>query len=97
MATSLPPTSTDSDNPKSLSDNLVFAIYEDRAGALWIGTNLGLDRLDRSTGNFIHYSGGLNGSDKLSGLPVSSISQILSALWLGTYGSGLYTLDLATN
>ena len=46
----------DSENPNSLSDNFVNALYEDPSGALWIGTNGGgLDRLDPGTGQFTHH------------------------------------------
>ena len=43
-------------DPKSLSDNIVLAIYEDRAGVLWIGTRAGgLNKIDRETQSFASY------------------------------------------
>jgi hypothetical protein len=43
----------DPSDPESLSENSIRTIFEDRAGALWIGTNAaGLDNLDRSSGRF---------------------------------------------
>jgi signal transduction histidine kinase/ligand-binding sensor domain-containing protein len=88
----------DPDNPNSLSDNLVFTIYEDRNDNLWIGTKLGLDRLDRSTGVIIHTLMNLTNLDDANGLPVTAIDQDLSGmLWFGTDGHGLYALDLTNN
>ena len=45
----------DSADPGSLLHNSVNAVYEDRAGTLWVGTGGGLDRYDEKTGKFIHY------------------------------------------
>ena len=42
-------------DPSSLSNNGVMSIYEDRQGALWIGTvGGGLDRFDRESESFVH-------------------------------------------
>ena len=42
--------------PDSLSHNVVYMVYEDQAGELWVGTwGGGLDRFDRETETFIHY------------------------------------------
>jgi ligand-binding sensor domain-containing protein/signal transduction histidine kinase len=68
-------------DPASLSDNIVFSIYEDKLGALWVGTNNGLNRLDQSTGKFIRF-----GVDQ--GLPNEVIYGILADdknnIWLST-------------
>ena len=46
----------DPENPKSLSHDIVFSIYEDRAGKLWLGTwGGGLNRFDPETESFVHY------------------------------------------
>ncbi len=45
----------DSSDTHSLLHDHVNAIYEDKSGALWIGTGGGLDRMDPSTGKFVHY------------------------------------------
>ena len=39
-----------------LASNRVMCLVEDRRGSLYIGTNRGLDRLERSTGTIEHYS-----------------------------------------
>ena len=45
----------DPDDPTSLSDNSVWAIHQDRKGALWVGTQGGLNRLDARSGAFTRY------------------------------------------
>ena len=39
----------------SLNSNHVFSLHGDKKGHVWIGTDKGLNRLDVSTGKFIHY------------------------------------------
>jgi len=43
------------DDPASLSDNSVWAIHQDRVGALWVGTQAGLNRLDPRSHTFTRY------------------------------------------
>ena len=45
----------DPKNPKSLSNNNVWLIYEDIHGELWCSTLGGLNRFDRKNENFIRY------------------------------------------
>jgi ligand-binding sensor domain-containing protein/anti-sigma regulatory factor (Ser/Thr protein kinase) len=40
---------------RSLSNNIVNSIFADRNGALWIGTNNGLNRFDEATQTFTRY------------------------------------------
>ncbi len=40
------------DHPHSLSDNAVWDIAEDPWGDIWVGTNAGLNRFDRSARRF---------------------------------------------
>ncbi len=46
------PFKRDPEDPGSLSDNYIRALYEDRERVLWVGTNLGLNAFDRATGAF---------------------------------------------
>lgn len=77
------------DVPTSLSDNGVWAIHEDRSGAIWAGTQAGLNRLDPQTGKFTHYL-------EKDGLPNSSVTCIQEDesgnLWLST-NNGLVRLN----
>ncbi len=81
----------DPDNPYSLSSNYVVSLYEDRMGALWVGTHgEGLDQLDRSTGRFVHYQAAAN---SLSHNVIESIYEDRAGvLWVGTGGGGLNKL-----
>ena len=81
--------SHDPTKPRSLSSNRVNALCVDRTGALWAGTQNGLDRFDASTGEFevLH---------EADGLPNNAVQGILEDaagnLWLGT-GNGLSKFD----
>ncbi|MGH7450322.1 MAG: two-component regulator propeller domain-containing protein [bacterium] len=91
------PYKNNSDNPNSLSDNVVTSIYEDRSGVLWIGTwGGGLNKFDREKEKFTHYKNNPNNPKSLSGNHVFSIYEDRSGvLWIGTWGGGLNKLDLS--
>ena len=63
----------------------VHALFEDRAGTLWIGTDSGLVRYRGGTFT------GLRSGAGLAGGPVRAIHEDRDGtLWLGTYDSGLF-------
>ncbi|MEA5464943.1 two-component regulator propeller domain-containing protein [Leptothoe sp. PORK10 BA2] len=69
------------DLQNSLASNTVYAIHEDSAGRLWIGTSAGLSWLDQATGTFTTYR-------EKDGLPSASVRGILADnqgnLWVST-------------
>jgi signal transduction histidine kinase len=73
----------------SLSNNQVNALCVDHAGTLWAGTQNGLNRFDRNTGDFTTLG-------ERDGLPNNAVEGILEDsagnLWLST-GSGLSKFD----
>ena len=81
-----------SEDPQSLSNNKVNAIREDRHGRLWIGTESGLNLLDRNRGTVTIFTTN-------EGLPDNVIESILEDrhgyLWLGTH-NGLSRFDPQT-
>ena len=79
-------------NPRSLSHNTVNAIAEDSSGNLWVATDAGLDRLDKTTGQFDHYNLTVPGNPVLSDSRVMSLySDRNGILWIGT-NIGLYKM-----
>ncbi len=83
--------------PASLSPGYVASVFEDREGRLWIGTQTGLDLLDRETDQFTHYEQVTPDAADLSIGAVVSITQDRSgALWLGRHRYGLCKFDPET-
>ncbi|HMB21389.1 MAG TPA: PAS domain S-box protein, partial [Anaerolineales bacterium] len=68
-------------NPDSLSDNSVWSIRQTQDESLWLGTQMGLNRLDPATGEFDRYT-------EKDGLPNNVVLGILrdssGNLWLTT-------------
>lgn len=80
----------DSNNPKSISDNIITSIFQDNQGIIWVGTFNGLNKFDKKTGDFYHYKQNVADPKSLSNNTVTSIFQDRSgAIWVGTYGSGI--------
>jgi PAS domain S-box-containing protein len=81
-------------DPGSLSGNNVFAIAEDRDGALWIGTQgAGFCRFDRETETFVRYEPDPASPDfRPASIRVIHEDQT-GVLWLGSWGKGLGRLD----
>jgi ligand-binding sensor domain-containing protein/signal transduction histidine kinase len=69
------------DNPGSISDNQVNAVFVDHLGRLWIGTQNGLDRLEQATGQITKY----NQRNGMAGNAVSCIlADARGTLWMST-------------
>ena len=84
------------DDPNTLSDDTVTAIYEAASGDLWIATHGGINRFDRATGIFTHYLHDPGDPQSLSGSEVSTIFEDhQGALWIGTEDGGLNRLVLS--
>lgn len=89
---------SDPTDPASLSQNIVTALYKDRTGVLWVGTEGGgLNKYIPANAQFLHYQ--IGSSD-----PNDQVNNIITALyedqarerWIGTYGGGLYRYDQTT-
>ncbi len=86
---------------ESLSFNHVLSLYEDRAQNLWVGTLKGLNKLDLKPKKFetFRLSQAVAAIDKntsLTAMPnviLSVMKDSKGLIWLGTYMTGLYTID----
>ena len=78
-------------NSQSLSNNLIPALYPDKNGGLWIGTNNGgLDFLEKDMKTFIHYKNNESDPNSLNNNSIYSIYQDKTGdIWIGTYSGGV--------
>lgn len=75
---------------RSLSNNHVKSIYEDRSGILWIGTDGGLNAFERATNTFAGYYSDPSDVRSLGGDSIIAIYQDRSgSLWFGSDGRGV--------
>ena len=86
-------------NPKNISsinNNFIFTIYEDKERVLWVGTWYGLEKFNRTTGTFIHYTPDPSADENNLGNEVYTIHEDkYRTLWVGS-GNGLYKFDRTT-
>jgi serine phosphatase RsbU (regulator of sigma subunit)/ligand-binding sensor domain-containing protein len=93
----------DPNDLNSLSHNVVRSICQDKSGALWIGTDGGLNQLvqnenEGASARFIRYQNDPKNPNSLSHNEVYAILEDQSGtLWIGTKGGGLNRLDRQTN
>jgi len=95
----------DPNNPHSLINNKVKAIFEDSRGIFWVGTaGDGLHTMDREKGSFERHLYDPSKPDQLSRPPVKKgFSHIIfinedksGAIWIGTYNAGINRYDPVT-
>ena len=84
-------------NPHSLPTNNVTALFDDKAGGLWIGTSGGgVCLYDRDADSFTTFSSKKNDDNSLSSGDINTIFQDEQHnIWVGTY-SGLNLLNTST-
>ncbi len=77
-------------DPNSISDNTITALYEDGAGYIWIGTTSGLNRLDKKTHSSQKFYRDSRDPRSLSNNFIRAITGDSSGfIWIGTEGGGL--------
>ena len=87
----------DPDDPDSISERWIYALYESRDGSIWVGTRLGgLNRFDPVSGKFTHYQHDPSDLSSISSNRVNAIFEDSDGiLWVGTE-NGLDWLDPAS-
>ena len=97
----------DPNNPHSLINDKIRAIFEDSKGIFWVGTQGdGLHIMDRKTGSFTRLTYDPNHPEKLSRPPVNKgdpmdhitfiTEDMTGAIWIGTYAAGINRYDPVT-
>ncbi len=80
----------DPNDPTTISNNRVLAIYEDSLGFVWIGTEMGLNLYLPETQTFKRYMSERNKSNSFSSdIPWCLYEDSGGTLWIGTSGGGL--------
>jgi len=82
----------DPKDPNSLSGATIYALFKDRSGKLWVGSDAFLDRFDPSTDKFTHFSG--PGATGIEGVVLDISQDRQGTLWVAS-NQGLYRLDPA--
>lgn len=80
------------DDPQSLDINFVNAIYEDNSSHLWIGNDLGLNRIDERSGHRELLAFGLGAKPMV----ISVLGDGHGRIWFGTFANGLGRYDPVT-
>ena len=87
-----------SENKNSISSLFVSSICEGKNRILWIGTQGGLNKLNKATGRFEVFTHDPNNSYSLSDNDVSAVMEDENGIvWVGTWGGGLNVFDPANN
>ena len=85
----------DENDPNSLDSNNGWGFFQDSGGALWVGTDVGLNRLHEDGSGFTRFHHDPENPRSLAGgSGVSSIQEDKQGrLWVGVYGGGVSVLD----
>jgi PAS domain S-box-containing protein len=87
----------DSSDPKSISNNAIWDIVEDRHGNIWVGSDGGVDLWNRETEDFLHFGLDRGASRRY---PLLRVRRLIleedNCLWVATSESGLFRMDLTT-
>jgi ligand-binding sensor domain-containing protein/signal transduction histidine kinase len=88
----------DDQNSRSLNDNHVNVLNLDREGRLWVGTQNGLDMLDRTSDSFNHYVYEPSQQEGITGKSITAMLQDSRGnFWIGTRAGGLNRFDPQSN
>lgn len=77
-------------NNNTLNDDCIFSLYKTRRGDIYAGTPVGLNKYDRTTGEFTPI-------ESVVGFIYDIKEDDAGNLWLATYGTGVVKYDVASN
>lgn len=82
-------------DPDSLSNNIIYGLFEDRSGIIWISTEGGgVNLIKKDKIKFPHYKKNQGTDNCISGNYITSMyKDIKGELWVGTKGSGLNRIN----
>ncbi len=81
----------------SLKSNIVLALYEDRSGVMWVGTVMGVNRINLKIKHFRVYQHHSQAPRRLTENYIKAIHEDRKGrLWIGTLGSGLHLWNRKT-
>src|SRR5271165_4585767 len=83
----------DPKDPNSIRGATVYALFKDRSGRLWVGSDAFLDMFDPTTDKFTHFSG--PGTAGIEGMVLDIRQDREGMLWVASY-QGLYRVDPTT-
>ncbi len=90
---------SDPSQPGSLSSHIIWSVYKDRTGNLWVGTSNGVNKASTRTKPF--YTHQIIPTPSSFHRPENEISAVLEdhtgTLWLSSAAKGLYRLDTQTH
>jgi signal transduction histidine kinase/ligand-binding sensor domain-containing protein len=79
----------------SLINDTIFVLYLDHQDGLWIGTQNGLDKMDKKNGQFTHFEL-KTAADNITGRTINCIREDKDhVLWVAT-SDGLFRIDIST-
>ena len=70
-------------NPRSLPSDNISSLYEDRSGALWIGSDKGIGRFDRKTGRYTHLRDLISRNHQITSMFEDRSGRFWVGDWLG--------------
>ncbi len=69
----------------SISHNFIWSMFEDRTGIIWLGTDVGVNKLDPNAAKFLHYKSDPFNPYSLTNNEVTAIFRdAAGTLWVGT-------------
>ena len=89
--------SHDNNDPGSLSNNVIFSLFQEDDGTLWIPTKSGLNRYNRQSQNFDHFKANKGSTTALQGDNINDcFVDSMNQFWVSTEDGGLHRFNRDT-